>query len=84
MRKSKLEITRDTLIKRHRLRRTEEEKQRDAADPQYSLVNGIFLPTYSPKARVLLYIRFSYRGLEKIVVYDHQQTAKLVLPDDVI
>ena len=81
---SKLEISPKLLVKQHKPNRTKEEIKQDAQDPFNNLANGVFIPTVSKSNRNLLYVRFTFKGIEKIVIYDHTYTSQLVIPDDVI
>ena len=62
---SRLKLSRNLLEKR---------KPRENANPmeeQFLLLNqGIFNPCRKVTAQVLLYIKYDYRGLESVVLYD--------------
>jgi hypothetical protein len=73
--KSKLEISPQILKKKPK----EENDENDDG-----LTRGIFNPCVSTRSKVLLYVRFTYRGIEKILVYDHLSTPKVTLPNDII
>jgi Domain of unknown function (DUF3395) len=45
-------------------------------------VRGVFNPCVNPRSKRLLYIRYKYRELEKVVVYDFSRV-ELVIPRDV-
>ena len=49
-----------------------------------NLIRGIFNPCYNQSANLLLYVKFSYKGVEKTLIYDYKQIPKIILPDDVI
>ena len=46
-------------------------------------VRGIFNPCINPRSQLLLYLRFSYHGLRKVLVTDLRQP-ELVVPRDVL
>jgi hypothetical protein len=68
---SKLEICKSVLKK----------KPKEEND---EISRGIFNPCVNHKSRVLLYVRFEYRGIEKILIYDHLTTPVVTLPNDII
>ena len=51
-------------------------------DDEDGLTNGVFNPCVNRRAKVLLYVRFTFRGIEKTIIYDHRATPKMVLPYD--
>lgn len=48
-----------------------------------SSVRGVYSPVSNPRAKSLLYLRYKYRGLTKVLVYDFGRI-ELVLPRDVV
>ena len=71
------------LVKNSKIEISPEILKKKADAPEEEL-SGIFNPCINHRSRVLLYVKFKYRGIEKIVIYDHKTTPKLVLPNDII
>ena len=46
-------------------------------------IRGVFSPVLNLRAKSLLYIRYKYRELMKVVVYDFNRN-QLVIPRDVV
>ena len=65
---SELVISPDILIKSNK--KKEDEKEDDDSGP--GMIHGIFIPTANPRSKVLLYVKFVYRGIEKVLIYDHR------------
>lgn len=45
---------------------------------------GLFNPAIYKHQRVLLYLRFEYRGLEQVVLYDPKRDPPLTVPRDIM
>ena len=70
---SKLELSKNIL-----------KKKSNGEEELENLSGGIFNPCVNHKSRVLLYVRFEYRNIEKIFVYDHLEYPKITLPNDLL
>ena len=70
---SKIELSK-SILKNKKSEETEENE----------LSGGIFNPCVNHKSRVLLYVRFEYRNIEKIFVYDHQEYPVITIPNDLL
>lgn len=82
---SELEISKDILTKAPKAGKDSKEAKDDEDEQKYpGMTRGVFIPTMNPSSKVLLYVKFKYRGVQKVVVYDHRSTEKLVLPHDVM
>ena len=42
------------------------------------------MPCINGNSRILLYIKFTYRGIERETIYDPRLNGKLRIPDDVM
>ena len=71
---SKVELSKNILKK----------KSSDENEETNELSGGIFNPCVNHKSRVLLYVRFEYRNIEKIFVYDHQEYPVITIPNDLL
>lgn len=45
-------------------------------------MRGVFNPCMNQRSKTMLYLRFKYRELEKVVIYDFSRV-ELVVPRDV-
>ena len=50
---------------------------------QFKKSKIVFNPCMNKSARTLLYLRYSYRGLEKVLIYDFSRES-LTIPHDVL
>ena len=69
---SKLELSKNIL------------KKKSNEENEDELSGGIFNPCVNHKSRVLLYVRFEYRNIEKIFVYDHLEYPVITIPNDLL
>ena len=81
VKESKLNI-KPSLIKKEKSE--EEEKEDEKKQNLFPEVNlGIFNPVINKKQRTLVYIKFSFRGVNKVVIYDcNRQPNDITIPDD--
>ena len=92
---SQLTITKDTLIfrrgaspKKQREKDKEEEGDEGDSDGENALfeksgsANGIFKPAINGNARLLLYVKLTYRGIPMKAVFDPRTMTKLELPKE--
>ena len=63
-------------------KKKENEDKNQDEDMEDGLTNGIFIPCVNRRAKVLLYVRFVFKGIEKVIIYDHRATPKMVIPYD--
>ena len=65
-------------------------KEDEASDDESKLfaksgiVNGIFMPCINGNSRTLLLVRFTYRGIDREVVFDPRAQVQLRIPEDVM
>jgi hypothetical protein len=45
--------------------------------------NGMFIPC-GHKKKALLYVKFTYQGIEQIIIHNFRNGNKLVIPDDIL
>lgn len=48
------------------------------------LTNGLFNPCVNQRSKVLVYIKFQYKNIEKILIYDHTEYPVITLPNDLV
>lgn len=73
---SSLEISELTITKN-----AEEDEEEKEEDPFKDVRNGFFIPC-NRKQRVLLYVQFKYRSIDRIMIYDHRRQGKVTIPND--
>ena len=68
---SELEISKDILT---RAPKKDKDGKADGEEEQKypGMTRGVFIPTMKPNSKVLLYVKFKYRGVQKVVVYDYR------------
>ena len=64
-------------------KRTEEEKRANP-DEEKDLNQGMFNPAIHRHQRVLVYLRFDFKGIEQVVLYDPKRDPPLTIPRDVM
>ena len=77
---SKLAIEHSMFKKRE----FESEEAKTEFDKLYpEIQNGMFIPC-SHKKKALLYVKFTYQGIEQIIIHNFRNANKLVIPDDIL
>ena len=82
MKDSKLELSTKLLKKRGQNEEEEEKKDDNERFPE--IKNGMFNPLINKSHHLLLYVKFRFRGVTKIFIFDPSKNIRVILPDDVM
>jgi hypothetical protein len=80
---SKLELS-NNILKRKNGDANEKEKKDDENERFPEIKNGMFNPLINKSHQLVLYVKFKFRGVTKIFIFDPKSSERVILPDDVM